>query len=736
MHVRIAKLCLAVAMPLHDTVPVRAATRTARLSVSRGRNESKQVQAPPRSPAHRGDIQGLRAVAVLLVVLAHAQVWFLPGGFVGVDVFFVLSGFLITSLLLAEARARGSVSITGFYLRRARRILPAAALTLVVTDIAAFFLMNFIRAGDTVHASLHAAAFTANFRFAAEQVDYFNRAEPPSPLLHYWSLSVEEQFYFVWPLVFAIALFGIAAPLRVRRMRSHHERRLLAAVLLLTGTSLAWSVYSTTRVPEAAYFSPFTRAWELGIGAALAVSASIVGRAPLVARALMGWLGIAAIVYAAVAFSERTPFPGFWALVPTVGTALAIVAGMGDRTPRLAVARLLELRPLGIVGDRSYAFYLWHWPVLILAAQYVGHELSGTLKLALVVGAFLLSCISYALVENPIRRRMRSPAATAAVVGICVTAVLGTAVVSLAAVDRKERRFEGEAAAVPVRLRTSESSARGAALPAVVAAVRTARAGGPIPTGLVPPIGQLKNIPAQYAPPKGCVGLDTNPSISSKVCRLGDKSSRKSIVLMGDSHADMWLPALLEMAWRDHWKVIPLMRLGCNAYSWGESGGRATCREWFRWAADRIRNLHPTVTLLGASIDERASPTTRAATANVIAAAKSLRSLGHLIVIGDPEGQARDPIDCLLSSHPSMARCTTTWPRLSLKAYNEVATAAKAMDVGFLRTRGFVCFQRQCPAVVSHTIVWRDNNHITAAYSAQLGSAFRIAFKQARLRDS
>ena len=201
--------------------------------------------------------------------------------------------------------------------------------------------------------------------------------------------------------------------------------------------------------------------------------------------------------------------------------------------------------------------------------------------------------------------------------------------------------------------------------------------------------------------------------------------------MVGDSHAHEWLPAVLEMARRDHWQVIPLLRLGCTPGNWVASGGRASCREWFRWTLTQIGQLHPRVTLLGASIDERPSPTTRAATAGVIAAAETFKGIGPLTVIGDPEGLDRDPIDCLLSSRASMRRCTTTWPTASLKAYGQVASAAKRLGAGFLRTRGFVCFERQCPAVVGHTIVWRDNNHITAVYSAQLANAFGGAFRQA-----
>ncbi len=359
----------------------------------------------PASSAHRADIQGLRAVAVLLVVLAHAGVGFLPGGFVGVDVFFVLSGFLITGLLLAEARARGSVSLIEFYVRRARRILPAAALTLLATDVAAFLLLNFVRARQAVEDSLHAAAFAANFRFAAREVDYFARAEPPSPVLHYWSLAVEEQFYLVWPLLLTIALFGLALGCRRRRAREGRERRLLALVLVLTGASLGWSVHVTTTLPEAAYFSPFTRAWELGVGAAIAVGSATLGLVPPIGRAVLGWAGLLAIASAAVLFSDGTPFPGSAALLPTIGTALALVAGIGDRVPRLAVARLLAVWPMRVIGDRSYALYLWHWPVLILAGQYAGHELTVPVKLSLVAGAFLLSCLSYALVEKHARGR-------------------------------------------------------------------------------------------------------------------------------------------------------------------------------------------------------------------------------------------------------------------------------------------------------------------------------------------
>ena len=512
------------------------------------------------STSHRADIQGLRALAVLLVVLAHAGVGLLPGGFVGVDVFFVLSGFLITGLLLAEVRATGTVSLIDFYVRRARRILPAAALTLLATDVAAFFLLNFLRAETS---SRTASTQLRSRRTSGLQrgMDYFAQAEPPSPLLHYWSLAVEEQFYLVWPALISIVTFGLALARRRRRAGRPRGRPLLLVVVVLSGISFGWSVHLTTAMPAAAYFSPLTRAWELGLGCALAVGASTLMRTPPLARLVMGWGGLLAIVAAALLFSERTPFPGFAALLPTVGTALAIAAGIGDRHSRLAVARLLELRPLCIVGDRSYAFYLWHWPVLILADQYVGYELSVTVKLGLLAGAFLLSCVSYALVENPIRRRARGRRATGAVFGVSMAAVLGTAVLCLTAIARDEQRFNAPAASASL----------------VTPAIRTSHS--------------LE---------------EASANARHRPCRR---------------------PRTAQSPWR------------------------------------------------------------------------ALEPYGAVVVIGDSEGLREDPVDCLLSPHASMATCTTRWPPSTLQSYDRVAATTKRLGIGFIATRGFFCFERQCPAV-------------------------------------
>jgi hypothetical protein len=207
---------------------------------------------------------------------------------------------------------------------------------------------------------------------------------------------------------------------------------------------------------------------------------------------------------------------------------------------------------------------------------------------------------------------------------------------------------------------------------------------------------------------------------------MGRTSSPRLIVLLGDSHAHMWLPPLLKMAWQDGWAVVPLVRLGCTPATWVTN--ERHCRDWYRWALGEALRLHATVTVLGGSIDEHPSPYTRKAMESLLDTAQRLRAAGRVVVIGDPEGVDSDPVDCLLAPHATMASCTTTWPASSLAPYDEIARRTKQLGVGFLPTRQFVCFEHECPVVIGNTIAWMDNSHLTVAYSTQIAEPFRQAF--------
>ena len=665
---------------------------------------------------HRSDIQGLRAVAVLLVALGHAGVPFLKGGYVGVDIFFVLSGFLITGLLLSEALETGRLSLVRFYARRARRILPAAVLTLVVTTIAAQHLLNFVRARDVVADGIWASFFAANVHFAALGSDYFQQSQPPSPLQHFWSLSVEEQFYLVWPTLLGLALFGLV------RRRAHRGRLLL--VIAISGlASLAWSIHITGASPTSAYFSTPARAWELGLGAGLAVAAL---RVP----AGLGWLGLAAIACAAVLYSGGTAFPGFAALLPAVGAALVIAAG----EHRFSVGRLLSVAPLRYVGDRSYAFYLWHWPVLVIAFQYAGHDLSLGVKLALLAGAFGLSIVSYALVENPLRRlRWPTPVGGLAWPASAAT-VLAVAFVVSGSLDGTAKRLEAAAASVkPPQLIDTAAAASldeppDAPLPPVVSAVRAAEDGAPIPSPLTPPASRLRD--DVYKLPNGCAA--SQGQTKSRVCRLGDTRSAKLIAVIGDSHAQMWMPTILDMAQRDSWVVVPFVKVSCIPRTWVDARGE--CRTWYRWATKRAGQLRPDVTLIVGSWAATWSPS-RAIRAVSSATATMRRTSRTVIVVDDPAGQRVDPTNCVLDPHSTMRTCSIVQTKVQQRTSAAIASNARKQRVGFLKTRGWFCALTRngrktlCPLVINQTIAYVDLGHISKTYSLELAQPFRVGFR-------
>ena len=672
--------------------------------------------------AHRDDIQGLRAVAVLLVVLAHAGVPYLQGGYVGVDVFFVLSGFLITGLLLAQAAKHGRVSLADFYVRRARRILPAAALTLVATDIAAGRLLNFVRAREAMSDSIWAALFGANVHFAQQGSDYFNQAQPPSPFLHFWTLSVEEQFYLVWPAVLGLVLLGATG--------RWARRRLLAVIVVAGVVSLTWSILDTAASPVTAYFSTFARAWELALGAALAIAASSLGKVPPRARMALGWLGLAAIGCAGILFSASTPFPGYAALLPAGGTALVIAAGIGERQSRAGAGQVLSRAPLRYVGDRSYAYYLWHWPVLIIAEQYAGHELSVDVKLLLAGGAFLLSVVSYALFENPIRR-MRPPAWRGALLWPASAGlVLLVALLGLRSMSETAGRIEEAAAAVqPQALIDSQQvvpDATGAkALPPVVAAVRAAERNAPLPSPLTPPVSRLRN--DVYSFPDGC-----NPEGPTKLCHLGDTSSRKRIVVLGDSHGVVWMPTVMHMAVRDHWLVLPFVKPTCIPRTWVQTGD---CRNWYVAAKRRASQLRPDVTLIIASWAGTRKPPQAIRPLRLLSTAMR-RSSASVIILGDPASQRRDPTDCLLARDATMKTCTSRQKASQAQTDAAIAANARRAGVGFINSRGWFCAHARtwghgylCPMVINRTITNVDRGHISRTYGLELAQPFRKAFR-------
>lgn len=361
---------------------------------------SKYSQRRRRHAARAGqrlDIQGLRMVAVLTVLANHLWGW-PEGGFVGVDVFFVISGFLITGNLLRHAEKRGNVSFRAFYLNRIRRIVPAATVVLLLTYLAAVALFLPFRSQQVGVDGLFAFLFLSNWWFGHKGTDYFAAAASmESPLLHFWSLSIEEQFYFVWPaLIFAVSAVVL------RRAWSHQRRMQLAGAVMaaVVATSLTFSIWQTANSPVAAYFNTFARVWELGVGALLACAVGALAVIPRSVRPTLSWAGLALIAASLVLIGDSNHgFPAPWALLPVTGAALVIVAGVGEEPSRQAFLR----NPVsGYIGDISYSLYLVHWPVIV----FLGSLMKPGLYFSLVALAlsFGLAIASYHFLENPLRR--------------------------------------------------------------------------------------------------------------------------------------------------------------------------------------------------------------------------------------------------------------------------------------------------------------------------------------------
>jgi peptidoglycan/LPS O-acetylase OafA/YrhL len=370
----------------------------------------------PEDRGFRPDIEGLRAVAVLLVVFFHVGFSALRGGFVGVDVFFVISGFVITGLLLRERNATDRTQLLAFYGRRARRILPAALLVIAVSLVATDLLVG---GNSTVLAasdSRWTALFVGNFHFSHVIPNVL--VSRPAPLLQFWSLAVEEQFYLVYPAFFAV----LAACSRRRSLRQTLALGLTGVVVI----SFIASVVDTKPVQLASYYSPFTRAWELALGGLVAVSATQLEKIPSVIAAVLTWAGIVGIAVSAISFTVLTTYPGYAAALPVMSTVL-VIAG-GTAVPRWGAELMLRLLPLRWVGRWSYSWYLWHWPILVIAAERAHTTVLGSSvakNSALVAFALLVAAVSYSLIENPIRHSLllaRSPGISILGGGVLVVA--------------------------------------------------------------------------------------------------------------------------------------------------------------------------------------------------------------------------------------------------------------------------------------------------------------------------
>ena len=409
-------------------------------------NTSPEVAAAPARPKLRAEtgflahVQALRAIAVLLVVIFHLWPAQLTGGFVGVDVFFGISGFLITGHLLREIESTGKVRLANFWARRIRRLLPAAFLVLGVSLAGTLLLMP-TTVWRQITTSIGASAlYVENWQLARDSVDYFASENIASPVQHYWSLSVEEQFYLVWPV-----LLLCAAALACRGDLIRFGRPARTVMVVVTGGSLVYSVMISRSAQSFGYFSTFAHAWEFGLGALMAILLRRQLSLTSPARAVMSWLGFAMILWAGFTFTGDTLFPGYAALLP-LGGAMLVIAG-GHSPARWGPSRLVSWKPVQYTGNISYSLYLWHWPLIVLLPFVTGHELSGAEKVGVLAASFVLAGVTKVLVEDRFRSsrwlsssKRRTYGATVVATAVLVGACIWTTVSVEGRTDREQQQ--------------------------------------------------------------------------------------------------------------------------------------------------------------------------------------------------------------------------------------------------------------------------------------------------------
>jgi peptidoglycan/LPS O-acetylase OafA/YrhL len=666
-------------------------------------------------PGFRPDVEGLRAVAVVLVVLGHAGVPGFAGGYVGVDVFFVISGFLITTLLVKEARTTGRVSILGFYARRAVRLLPAAALVLMVTVAGAWLWLSPIRVREFAVDALASAFSVGNVRFAVTGTDYLNADATPSPFQHFWSLGVEEQFYLVWPLL--IVVMGWAA---TRTGTGHRLRWTAGALAVITVASFWLSVSETERSAPWAYFGAHTRAWELGVGAMVALGVGYLARLSGPVAAVLGWLGLLAVIGSAVGFDGATAYPGAVALLPVLGTAAIIVAGVN--APRHGVPALLGEGRLQIVGRLSYSWYLWHWPVLMIGPAALGIKAGVAANLLLCAGAFGLAAGTYHLVENPIRHRriLRDEPLRGLRLGLALCCLVGL-VAAVAALRPP---------AVPVGATAPDlrATVAAAADPAAVLADFIARGARTrqLPSNLTPTLDQA-NIEKPKVYDGGC-HVESAVVTVQAACVYGDRAAPTTVVLFGDSHAAQWFPALERLATQRHWKLVNLTKSSCPAADmlvWHVTLKRAytECQIWRVAAFKELGRLKPALVVAANSFNYEPALRDGDLTAQWTAAWTRtddvlLRTGARVATIADtPYIWVRVPT-CLAQRSTQITRCNRTTTSVLRGPEQRAALAKLAPRNGttLVDPVPWMCAD-VCPAVLGNTLVYRDSNHLTTVFT-------------------
>jgi peptidoglycan/LPS O-acetylase OafA/YrhL len=678
---------------------------------------------------------------VLLVVVFHLWPDRLTGGFVGVDVFFAISGYLITGHLLREKSKSGRIDLPAFWARRIRRLLPAASLVLAVSLIATVLVLP-ERVWQFTAQQVGASALAVeNWVLAANSVDYFAATNQPTLVQHYWSLSLEEQFYLFWPL-FLVAVFAVAR----KRTPGVRARLLGGAVALVFLASLAWSIVNTAEAPALAYFSTFTHGWEFALGGLLALSserlmASRWGQLQRI-RSVATWIGLLAIAAAAVTFHGSAGFPGAIALLPVGGALLVIAAG--TTTSRIQRPLLLQSWPVQTIGGASYSIYLWHWPIIVALPFVLGHTLGLKAKIFILIASLLLGWATKLFIEDPARRSRllnRRAWVNYAVVVVAASAVaISSVVVSNVAgtVQLADQKLSEKAVHNALAGNNECFGAAAMTSPTPCADLHTVNAKfGPDfaadDWGSVAGVTKDGTLPDKSA----CVDFSSNNS-GFLDCTLGNADAPRTLAIVGDSHALALFEPLLNLAESRGWKVRGFLRNSCSAslpLDYVSPGGEVGCNQWRTAVAKRIAD-DPTISLVITTGFTRGqlNPTAVKGTRTDLEHDYSdlwsewTKAGKKVVAIEDvPLTSGQSVPDCVAASKGVPDPCTQ--PRSTALAFDPVVGAAAMGNPGvrLIDLTSAFCDSTTCHSVIGGLIAYRDSHHLSATFALTLTSRLSAA---------
>ena len=656
----------------------------------------------------RADIEGLRALSIGLVFAFHLFPAALPGGFIGVDVFFVISGFLITQHLFTEYHTTGRIKPLAFYARRIRRLLPASFLVLLVSLALTAFILpasNTQKFADGITAS---AFYVANWFLALTSTGYNQIGADPSIIQQYWSLSVEEQFYLIWPLLFIIA--GLIATALIKK--SGRAKTIFLSVLSIVFiASLVTSILQTRALPEQAFYSTFTRAWEFALGGLIAFAPTgarlATTRARRVALITLAWLAFAIIIATSFLFTDAMPYPGWRALIPVAAAALLIL--IGDLDTNHEPAYLTKFSPVLAIGALSYSIYLWHWPVIITAAHYRGTTMTLPRAALIIAITLALAIATKYAIENPLRfgPALRTP------LRAILFAAIGELIITALAIAATWR-----ANTLTAQAETNHTTPF----------TNTQQINNAIHTQIN--TNTWTGI-TQFTPRKGssiagkfgCYAVHDEPGI--KRCTFGPKNSNHLMVVIGDSFADMYAAGIIAGFANTDWRILPITNSQCPAADFHRSNSQikaelSSCEAFQEWRHQEIVKLKPEAIVVAHNSSiyfNGEKPTGQSWTAGLTSFLSKIESITQNIVV---VGEAPWITSCSVSEAPSS--CSSINPDWS--TYNSEKRAVNDAGFDFIDTRRWYCDETLtiCPEAIDGTYVHRALNdpHISDEYSLRL----------------